>query len=244
MQLRSFSNYNNVAPIVPTLTGVSGQTTNFSCCLVNLDGTSAGAGYLQIFDLAAVGSLVSGTTVPLKSISVLGAGPLPSITNALGTIALTNGLCIAMSSTEFVYTAVATVFDVFGEVAEFETDNTLGTTVVGDLTTNRQSLTAWANGGSTTGLFSIRKIIAKNNSGGPAWLFIATNSLIAPKVAFIAQPVFASGETRVISFGDSGLVPFNADGDVKYDGCYLVFSSTGTAITVVGATNYFKVFYV
>src|SRR5437867_2790055 len=108
MQLRSFKSYGNVAPVVLFAQG---------CNLVNLDGNVAAAGYFQLFDLATAPSTGA---VPLKSFTIGAAGPLPSLFQALGPIPLTNGLVCAMSSAKQTYVAVATAFDVFGEIEEYE----------------------------------------------------------------------------------------------------------------------------
>lgn len=107
MKLLSFGGYSKVAPYIPFARPVN---------LTNLDGYAAGAGWLQIFDRATA---PTGGTVPLKSFNVAAAGPLMSLFQTLGAIALQTGLVIAFSSTEATYTADATSFDAFGEVEDY-----------------------------------------------------------------------------------------------------------------------------
>lgn len=231
MQLRSFSGYNKTAPFVPVLTGLVGQTANFSCSLVNLDGNSAAAGWWQIFDLTSVTSLVSGTTVPLKSIKVSAAGSIPSITNALGAINLVNGLCVAMSSTELVYTTVATAFDVYGEIAEFEKDNTIGTTLVSDLTGSATLFQVWSEASGLASKKSLYRLELTEVAGLGCYVIISPqNTLTTAQLKAYPSPIISLGisEVKVINFGDNGFQPFFFDGTNFYYGCTVVSVALGS----------------
>lgn len=239
MQLRSFEAYTNTAPVIPTLIGGWGLTTNKPCSLVNLDGYALGVGYLQIFDLSATAQLVSGVTVPLKSFQVMAAGPLPSLFGELGPILLSAGLCVAFSSTGPVYTAVATSYSVFGEIAEFENrlegDNTTTTTA-------NDTLVVWSQATGPKHLMRLDIV----NAAAPAtkrWLVIFADDATVKKPALI-MPLFyigAAGITVIIArpsfvFGDNGLVPFaeGIDG-TGYQGCTALITGSLTLPIIASA---------
>jgi hypothetical protein len=192
MQLRSFSAYGQTAPYV-----VSAQ----ACNLANLDGNAAAAGYLQIFNLAAAASLSTGVTVPLKSFTVSAAGPLASIFSTLGPILLSNGCIVAMSSTETVYTAVATAFDVFGEIDEFEVDVTTGCSVAGDLSTPQTTLSVW----SSTTAKRIYKATVTELLGSKRFFCLITQKGSTISTA-VLEPV-AANATVTLNFGSGGFMP-------------------------------------
>lgn len=236
--MRSFSSYANVAPTVPF---------SKSCNLCDLDGNSAGAGWLQLHDLAAASSLASGTTVPLASRRVAAAGPIPSMFETIGPITFKNGLCIALSSTQTVYTAVATAFDVFGDIETYELDETdvpgLSTTTVGDTSSNVTGLTVWADDATNQGLHSLREILVTNGSAAIRYLQLFT---VSPSDGDIPLRTFtfALSQTRTLRFGggdgvagNGGFVPFRLSSAGAYqNGCYLAMSTTAATLTLVVAT--------
>lgn len=210
MQLRSFEFYTNTAPKV-----ISSQP----CDLVDLDGSVAAAGWFQVFDLAAA---PSNGAVPLKSFDVLAAGPLPSLFQTLGPVSLLNGLVVAMSSTEATYTAVATNYDVYGELAEWEMPIP-GLTTIGDLTTGLQVQQVWPE--SSGGTNTVFQITAVNQTSGPGVtlyaVVFATDGMNIATDKYYTILKLPPNSTQKFTFGDSGLQPLqlnNADNSL-HQGC-------------------------
>lgn len=235
-QLRSFASFGATAPVVLFTHPVD---------LVNLDGTAAGVGYLQIFDLAVAPTTT--VTVPLKSIQITAAGPMPSLYEALGPVHLLNGLAIAFSSTDQLYTAVGTNYSVFGEVEEFEIDNTIGATVVGDTTTGVDHLDVWANTAATQGLNSLRKIEVSNGSAANRYLMVFAHSPSAgDKPLLVIKVPYNTTNVVPYSFGTSGFVPFaKTAAGVLRNGCFLYASTTADVFTADTGTGWtIKAWYV
>lgn len=236
-QLRDFYAYNKTAGFVPTFVNAN-ATENFPCVLISLDGVAAGAGYLQIHDLLAASSLSSGVTVPLKSYRVAAAGALPSIFGVLGGITLTNGLVIAFSSTEEVYTALATRIDVVGQIDEYELSNIIGSTIVGDESSGVDALIVWANGATTQGLHQLRRAVITNSNGATSYLMLFAHSPSNGDIP-IEQWALADAARLIQNFGTSGIVPFaKTAANVLRDGCYLQGSSTTGTLTKTVATSW------
>ena len=246
-QLRTFSNLGNTGPIIPTLLNGGGQTANFNCALCNIDGYAAASGWLQFHDLASTASLSSGVTVPMRSYYVSAAGPLPSISeSAGGPITFFNGLCIAFSSTEGVYTAVGTSYDVFGEIDEYEIPITslMGTiTSAGDRTTTVGALLVWADdgGGVKEGLHTLLEVVASTDKATPdsfgwsAYLLLFAHSPTAGDVPIMSFP-FSANQTRILRMN---MIPFEQSpiGTFK-NGCYLYGSSTGGKYTAISGNHW------
>ncbi len=221
-QLRSFANYTNTAPVSPFA---------FSCNLANIDGYAAGAGWLQLHD-KLVGNLLPGD-VPLKSIRVSAAGPLPSYLPSLGSVLFLNALTVAFSSTENTYTAVGTSFDIWGEVDEFagmetviaqqniqNVSNAACTDVVGWLEGNGPQSLYYAtitNGGATTlyAMLFAEDIITNGDKPITEW------------------PILA-GATLNLNFGPTGLSPMSKIGNTLRQGCHIGMSTTPTIYTLPG----------
>lgn len=221
--MNTFTSYGNVAPKL---------LFDFGVGLTNLDGIAAAAGYFQLFDTKL--ALTSGVTVPLQSYRVAAAGPLVSIFQSIGPIPFANGLTVAMSSTDEVYTAVATEYSVFGEVEDYP-DNTVGATTVGDRTTSVGSLTVWANTAATYGLNSLRRVRAENGTGDHAYILLFAHSPSAGDIPIVSLRV-PTEQVVTFSFGDSGIFPFTRTAaGVLRDGCYLVGSSTANVLTATTA---------
>jgi hypothetical protein len=235
MSLRSFKAFTNAAPVSPSALidalGTVTETMAKPCTLVNLDGYAAAAGWFQIFDLAVAPT--STVTVPLKSIRVAAAGGIGSLLETLAPLTLNKGLYVAMSSTEAVYTAVATNFDVWGEVEEYEVQLS-GTTVAGDLTTPADSLIPWTD------------------AQGPKKLLrldILPDGLTAARYLMLFPGVPADGDkplrqwkltlsatlVTTLKFAD-GISPLGmSSAGAVTDGCYLKLSDTTRVLTYSGS---------
>jgi len=221
MQLRSFTELTNAVPI---------QVFDRPVTLVNLDGYAAGAGWLQLFDSTTAPT--TEVTVPLKSFNVAAAGPLPSLFSTLGPIEFKNGLYIALSSTEAVYTAVNTNYDVFGEVEEYRAaypGSSSFDSVTGVLTQQ-----AWADSAGPKRLLTLEVF---NLEPGVRYVHIfAKDSVADGDVPLLSLPI-APSATKTWDFGN-GYSPIRVSGTTVNDGCTIGFSTTGptfTGITSSGA---------
>lgn len=222
-QLRSFAGYAKVAPYSPFA---------IPCFLVNLDGYAAAAGWLQIHDKT---SAPSAGAVPLKSVNVAAAGPLSSLLSGLGTIPLKLGLQIAMSSTETTYTAVATAFDAWGEVEEFELLNKNALVLVGDRTTAVKELQVILDGDD----YVLQRLYVKNVSAGTRYFQLFAND--APADGTYPLMTFSLGatNTKTLFFGNSTrfsqVSPTNPNTQIR--GLYICCSSTAETKTLVAAND-------
>lgn len=206
MQLRSFKKYANVAPYTPF---------TVPCELVDVDGTIAvnsSNAWLQIHDVSVA---LAGGEVPLKSIFVpisTGVQALPSLFQQLGPVRLINGLTFALSSTAGTYTAVATSFDLFGEVGEWEYPLDPTTTAVGDLTTGLQTQQVWAEAaGGTKTLFTV---VFTNQAAATRYLALfATDGMSLTGDKLIDLVVVAASASRTMNYGFDGLKPFQLNTD-------------------------------
>ena len=223
--------------------GTQTQALTFPCVLINLDGISADAGYLQVFDLAVAPTSTS--TVPLMSMRVTAGGPLPSFFPALSGISLSKGLYIAMSSTDQVYTAVATAFDVFGAIDEYEVPP-IGVTAVGNFVSAVTHLQVWAD---SAGPKKLVKVIVTNLSALTATRYLqlfAKDSPTDTSELPIAQWTIEQDTSYVFNFGSNGsnVVSQDNESTTTYDGCTLWMSSTSGVLTkMVGDTIGIKAFY-
>jgi len=242
--LRSYKAYGNVAPVSPSyLIDAKGTTTETCarpCTLATIDGVIAAAGkYLQLFDSAVA---PTGGDVPLRSWSVLLAGPLPSFFGQLGPISLAKGLFFAVSSTAGTYTADATSFDVEGEIGEFEFQHS-GDSVIGDLTTGRDVLQVWSE---ATGPKRLTRVDITNGTGAAAYLMVfATDAAANGLKPIVSIPLLSTDTARQLNFGQLGLYPSREDSNgTVHIGCRLAVSTTPTTLTAsVGATNKIRAFY-
>lgn len=241
MQLRSFGAYAQTAPYIPFAQ---------ACTLTNLDGTAAGAGFLQIHDLAVA---PGNGAVPLKSFDVNSPDtggtlyPLPSIFQSLGPIVLRNGLCLAFSSTEATYTADSTAVDYFGEIEEFglQPDTTdgfgnlmSGVSVAGDLTTGRDALSIAAAGHTLVHLDYV------NNDGATRYLQLFT-AIASDGLIPVEQWTAASGATLSLNFGLYGRTFYSeSTAGVVTTAMRLYQSSTTGVKTVTTSTaSYMRAYY-
>jgi len=128
--------------------------------LEKLEGYVIGSGpaYLQLFDLAATASLSSGVTVPFRSMQLQGTdGFLWQYgDDNLVLPELQNGLVIAISSTDNVFTTYASTMNLVVSMVEWEMQYTPNPTnqaliTVGDTTTAISSLSVWTNANATAG---------------------------------------------------------------------------------------------
>ncbi len=229
--LRSFSGYAQVAPFIPL---------TIPCNLVNADGYAAGAGWLQFHDKATAPSAAA---VPLKSINVPAAGPLASYFATLGPVPFRNGMAIAMSSTEGTYTALATAFDVWGEVEEFELQPPTLTTVTAALSVD--ALDIWAENVH----HRLYSLFVDNREGDARWVHIhprvngnVVSGTTVPLLSLAATPTgLADGGTRLWEFGAGGLLvqgfvsAASAAGAIPpgtlYTGCSAILSTTAGVTT-------------
>jgi hypothetical protein len=224
--LRSFSSFANVAPVV---------VYAFPVGLSDLGGYSAGAGYLQIFDLEAA---PQAGAVPSISLPVLAAGPLPSLYETLGVISMKVGLTVAFSSTKNTYTAVATAFDLYGNVDEFEANDVTNGTTLGSSGAGAANYDVWASDGVTQpGPYKLVKLtVAPNATAASQYLQIFPAALATNAIPFFGRKLPANGVTLTLNFGAGGITPFNqAAGKVITNGCYIGISSDATKY--VGVQN-------
>lgn len=257
--LRSFKAFTNVAPVCPTIgidpAGVNRKTLNFPCALVNFDGVFDGtAGYLQVFDLAVAPTTT--VTVPLKSIRVENDGsggpqPFPSFMPSIGPVNMQNGLYFAMSSTEAVYTAVATNFDIWGEVVEFEgviQANTL--TAVGDLVTGVDHLQVWAEAAGPKKLVEVIGTFTNGVTGISYLMMFAkdapTDGSEKPLLTLATLTTASIGTICDAKFGRDGLDVESQDANyTRRKGCTLWLSDTPGFLTktVLGNVLALKAYY-
>jgi hypothetical protein len=227
-QLRSFKYYNNTAAV--NITAPDGRGP-IPCALVDLDGTYSGAGgeWLQMFDLAAT---PGAGAVPLKSLQLMAAGPvpLPSLFQELGPITFTLGCWIGISSTQRTYTASASAFDVFGEISEWEMPRVspMGTAIstAGDLSTAINTLQLWAEATPSTDQ-RVYRVIAKNvlNDGKTRYLRIEpTDAAIVGLGLTMPKGIAPNGGVSVFDMGFAGTlihVGFNQNPNTLKKGCTL-----------------------
>jgi hypothetical protein len=222
MSLRSFTPTTQTAPVLIRTGG---------CDLVSLDGYAAGAGYLQLFNLAAVADLAGGT-VPIKSFRVGGAGPLPSLL-AFQPISFIKGLVVAFSSTAGTYTADATSFTIEGDLDEWErpgsaagdSPDITGAVVAAD------SYEIWNN---AAGPLKLMYLELTNAEGADIYFMLFAKDNPAAGTAPPEGRVWkvANGVTKKLYFGE-GLRPLDAAGN---KGCTIMASTTKEVLTAaVGA---------
>lgn len=230
--LRYFKSFGNTAPVVPFAFPVS---------LVDMNGYAAGAGWLQIHDSATV---VGGAEVPIASFYVAGAGPLPSIFQTLGPLTLLKGLCIAFSSTEATYTALATSYDIFGDVDEYEgIDPYLitGASTVGDRTTGVNSLQVWSEATGLSDNPYLISVYATNSALVAQYLMLFSTDAAADGSIPLVTLTIPASSSRTLNFGPNGLRPKReSSAYVITKGCSLFGSSTAGTLTAV-ADNSFKI---
>jgi len=248
MMLRSFRACGNVAPVSPSVqcdpTGSLVFPLTFPCVLENLDGIVAGPGYLQIFDRAI--APVTTVTAPLLSIRVSDDGtglpmPLPSYLAAAGGLVLSNGLYIAMSSTQAVYTALATSFDVYGSIDEFE--GVLQPDTLSSVSANSaSSIAVWTDGDGPKKLVEVR--IA---SGGTfaATSYLQLFAIASPGVTdrpIVSWPLYDVNGIAVTlplvrKFGRDGLNVMDVSSGTVRKACTLGISTTPGVFTVDGTAS-------
>jgi len=221
MKLLSFGGYAKTAPYVAFSRAVN---------LTNLDGYAAGAGWLQIFDRATA---PSGGTVPLKSFNVAAAGPLMSLFQTLGAIALQTGLVIAFSSTEATYTADATSFDAFGEVEDYRISPAAETTVTASAD---DTVELWADNAAAINKRLLR-FTATSGMASDCWAQLFAHNPSDGDTP-LEEWLLPAGETINADFGVDGrrVERLNAAG-VKQRNAILYCSSTQGQLTKTTALS-------
>jgi hypothetical protein len=245
--LRSFKAFTNVAPVSPSVLidalGTTTETLIRPCTLVALDGYAAAAGWFQIFDLAVAPT--TGVTVPLKSFNVSAAGPLPSLFQTLGPVVLNKGLYVAMSSTEAVYTAVATNFDVYGEVVEHELQLS-GTSVAGDLTTQIDYRLVWTDGNGPKKLIRV-DILPDGLTGTRYLMLLPVSAQTAGQIPLAQWALTDSTSVQSLHFGVDGLGVYRTSAGVLQKACQLILSDTAGVLAYAsdgsGDSIKMRVFY-
>ncbi len=220
-QLRSFSNYTNTAPVSPFA---------FPCNLANLDGYAAAAGWFQIHD-KLLASLVAGD-VPLKSIRVSAAGPIPSYLPSLGPVTINKALTITFSSTESTYTAVGTSFDIWGEVEEFAGEETV-LSQLDLLSTSNAATTNLLGWASAAGPQSLYRVTITN--GGATDLYAMLFAIDSPLGYPITEWLVPAGTSKDYNFGPTGFSPMSKINGTLYQGCLIAMSTTPTTYTLPGS---------
>ena len=212
-QLRPFSAFKQTAPYIAFLYPVN---------LVSLTINLAAAGWVQLYDTVTA---LAGNEVPVKSYYFGAAGTF-TIEMSAGPVPFLLGLTIAVSSTQEKYTAAATAFDAMGEINEYETDVTIGKSVIGDTTTTRTYLDVWTTGTAK----KLYKAIITEKLGTKAYI-----AIVAPIVNFNTgqRPTWimplAANETKVLNFGTDGMFPIYGNGSTVNNGCSIyVFDDDGT----------------
>lgn len=226
MQLQAFASYDLSA---------SKLVNSFPCSLVNCDGNYAGGGgeYFQIFDKATA---PVANDIPIKSYSLAGAGPLPSIFGELTPLNLTRGLGFGISSVNEKYTASASAYDVFGDIEATDLQpliNPAGTagvnfTVVGDLTSNVQTITAW-----TSAIHRLVQIDIITPTGGPWYLMIFGGSIVDGLRSIIGgNNKLLASTTYKFNYGNMGreIYQKSATG-ILVTNCQICISDTADVLT-------------
>lgn len=248
--LLSFKAFTNVAPVSPSVqldtTGTKTKQLLYPCTVVNFDGVVAAAGYLHVFD--RITAPVSGTTIPLMIVRIEDDGsgaaqPLPSFLPSLGPIQLYNGLYFAMSSTEAVYTAVATNFDVWGAV-EASSLMQLDALSYASVSASN-SFQVWTNASGPKKLISLR-VLAGSTWAALAYLQLFASDNPQPGDRPIEQwPLFdpTNGNATkslpiVLEFGPNGLfVTQQSSPATTLKGCYFAVSTTAGTYTTDGTAS-------
>lgn len=210
--------------------------------LINVGAYAAAAGWFQIFDLAVAPT--STTTVPLKSINVAAAGMvnMATILSQVGPIPMHKGLFFAMSSTEAVYTAVATNFDVWGEIEE-SGDQLVGATVVGDLTTPIDVLNVWLTAAGPKKL--LRVDILPDGLTDTRYLMLVEGIIGPTRVPDQSKPIRQwplvddNAVITTLNFGPDGIDVFAFRGNTPtlQQGCTLVLSDTPAILFYAGSLS-------
>lgn len=232
MLTRSFKSYGLTAPFVlPTNFGfdlVITRPVNLLTLWVNI----AAANYIQIHDTITA---LAGGEVPLKSFqATVAGGTVPNLMEAIGPIVLRKGLTIAISSTAGTYTAAATNYDVMGEIEEYEFDETQGSSVVGDTTTNSSSQVVWTDAqikaASVVGRLK-RAIVTTGSTGG--FIVFTADGGNANYDATNVIPI-AANTTLDIHFGVDGFYPqvTNPTTGVVTNGCKIILVSAISFVNV------------
>lgn len=230
MQLRSFSSFSNTAPYGVFSTTPISPMHGFN--LVDFFGNVAAAGYLQVFDLALA---PTAGLVPKFSIVIQAGGTfpqgLPNLFETLGPITFVNGIWFAMSSTEATYTAAATNFDIFGDVAEWEqpTLPLTGFTVVGDLTTSVATQQVWAQAaGGTNALFMVE---FNNKAIVDLYALIYATDAMAAADRIVSIIKIPASSYKLVDFGSNGLRPrqLSKTTGLEVYGCSMSINDVATA---------------
>lgn len=208
-----------------------------------LDGfcnSTAGAiRFLQFHDIAAVGSLTTGVSVPLYSLQVLGQDGFTwqwlEDTHLLKFPALVNGLLVILSSTNAVWTSTADTVDIELALEEWEFQTVATTSTAGDTTTARKNLQVWADASGPKSLRKLEITNAQNATTTRIQIF-AKDSPSAGNVPVIDLPIGTSASavtSLVLDFGNNGGVsPFaQTAAGVQNDGCTVAGSTTAGSLT-------------
>ncbi len=217
-QLRSYKGYANTTPF---------QVFSFPCVLMNLDGYTAGAGWLQVHDKLSA-DLTNGD-IPLKSIRLTAAGPIPSFMPSLGGITLLTALTVAFSSTEGTYTSASTSFDLWGEVDEFAGMSTLIEQADLQNVSNAAvtNLLGWAAATGPQRLFR-----ATITNSGATSLYAMLFAIDSPLGYPISEWLVPAGVTKDLDFGPTGFSPMSKINGTLYQGCLIAMSTTPTTYTL------------
>jgi hypothetical protein len=182
--------------------------------------------YLQVHDSEIAPAALA---VPLRQWKISQSSPFFQTFSA-GELPLAKGLYIAVSDTSGTFTASADTMDLRVELTDPEQPS--GATIVGDKTTEIQTLVVWNNGAGPKRLYRL-SVTEVNNTTGYVFLYRSPtdpNPLYLGKIAALA--------TRQWDFGQ-GLEPTYKDGsNVTRNGCWIEVTEdlARTTITLNQAT--------
>lgn len=201
------------------------QMTTFGGSLLKIEGyvNATDPVFLLFFD-----TKTGVTTTIKKTLQVLGADGFSFSYTDVG-MKFTNGVFIALSSTENTYTAIGG-----GGVADllidFDQTHPTGLTIVGDYTTAVTSLLAWVAGDFS----KLVRLEVSQSSGGSRWVQIhKTDAAPNGTVPMWSRNISTTSGVLDYNFGDDGF--HTSPGDTT--DCYIALSSTQLTLTLVVATE-------
>jgi hypothetical protein len=188
--------------------------------------------YIQLFQIPplAAGGITASTVPAFKSLVCPTVAAFNFNFQASG-LALSECL-IGLSSTEANYTAVAASSGL-DLTMQFDSDYICigGETVVGDLTTNQQTLQVWTEANGATARKRLLRVDLNNNDAANAGVLqvYAVDSIVAASLV-VSQTSFAKNTTGIaVNYGVEGLTPLQQDANkTQHFGCNL---------NITGSTN-------
>lgn len=236
------------------------------CKIFNIEGnTNSTTGTNYYIQLLGTATPVSGTTIPLFSRLAVPSAYATGIngfafdyqptgitsstlTNPIGGTSATagqdtNGVWVAISSTDTVYTSVAGSTDISVDIEEYELEVPSNQVIIGDLTTAVANLAVFADPSAPNFVYNI---MVTNNTGADGYLMLFGKVPANGDIPIVGRTwKLATGTTQTINFGSGGLSPVQADASgTLHTGCYAYGSSTSQTLTATGANWTIQAFYV